>query len=453
MRSFHSVKLAAAACVVLVLLIGHPVATFQAPGAPTNLLVVIGGAAAAYYTGTLRQPTCSSASISSAISSSQSGDIVRMASACASFTATISIPNTKGILFDGNGSTFGSGSTISVDPNSTKSTRITNFTLACSSSPTLTFSGTATSAPWRMDHVTLAGSSECIETNMGAGLMDHITAVQMQWANEFIHFLGAGDTNQSTNVYWQDAITPGQSGQVYLEDSHFQTPTSQAGFAELQSYYGARIVIRFNTFDWVELDAHGGGSGVAGTRWSEIYKNTFNGNPSSPGGVADSVRAGSGIWYGNTRNSSAPNSFGFCTEGSSPGPVNSQPGRGKNMVLWPAYSFLSTGFSNDVNSCSAVGLCPDCIQFNRDVYTDINSANCTAGGSCTGGVGSGTSLPTTCTVGTAFWKTDAGGNWDTTNGTANDGALYKCTSSNAFTQYYVPYTYPSPLQSSLNSDK
>src|SRR5262249_44368407 len=97
-------------------------------GATTgNVVVSVGGVASngmtftvrasgAYYPGTLRQPTCSDASLDAAISASVSGDIVRMASACQSLTASISIPNTKGILFDGNGSTFGSGSTIRVDP-------------------------------------------------------------------------------------------------------------------------------------------------------------------------------------------------------------------------------------------------------------------------------------------------------------------------------------------------
>lgn len=417
-----------------------------------------GGGASAYYTGTLRQPTCSDASIDSAISAAVSGDIVRMASACASFTASIVIPNTKGILFDGNGSTFSSSSTISVTPNATKSTRLTNFTFTCGSSsvgsPQISFGGSTGQAKWRLDHLTINGSShECLSTNQSSGLFDNVSMRQVNWGDEFIHHNGTGDTNQATNTFWQDDLTPGQAEQVYVEDSYFQTPTSQAGFGDPQSYYGARVVYRYNTFQWVEIDAHGGGGGAAGTRWQEIYKNSFLGNASSPGGMADNVRAGSGVFWGNTKDSSAPGTFGFCTEGSSPGPVNSQPGRGKNMALFPVYSFSNGTMSNVVNDCHAVGLCPDCLQFNRDVYTDINSASCTAGGSCTAGVGSGTTLPTTCTTGVGFWKTDAGGDWDTTHGGANDGALYKCTSTNTWTSYYIPYTYPHPLQSGLDADK
>jgi len=85
------------------------------------------------------------------------------------------------------------------------------------------------------------------------------------------------------------------------------------------------------------------------------------------------------------------------------------------------------------------------VAFNRDVYRDVG-ASCPAGGNCVSGVGIGTVLPASCTTNTAFWKTDAGGNWDTTHGGANDGALYKCMSPNTWTLYYVPYTYPHPLQ-------
>lgn len=55
-------------------------------------------------------------------------------------------------------------------------------------------------------------------------------------------------------------------------------------------------------------------------------------------------------------------------------------------------------------------------------------------------------IPATCTVGAGYWATDKGGNWDTTNGTANDGALYRCTATNTWTLYYTPLTYPHPLQ-------
>lgn len=85
-------------------------------------------------------------------------------------------------------------------------------------------------------------------------------------------------------------------------------------------------------------------------------------------------------------------------------------------------------------------------------YFKADAVNCVAGGACTGGIGSGTSLPTTCTPtaagrGPFFWKTNEG-SWNS-NTDANfytgQGRLYECTASNTFTLVYTPYPYPHTL--------
>jgi hypothetical protein len=68
---------------------------------------------------------------------------------------------------------------------------------------------------------------------------------------------------------------------------------------------------------------------------------------------------------------------------------------------------------------------------NRDYHT-ADGASCTAGGACTTGVGSGTSMPTTCTTNVGFWRTD-------------ESKLYKCTATNTWTEYYSPATCPHTL--------
>jgi hypothetical protein len=138
------------------------------------------------------------------------------------------------------------------------------------------------------------------------------------------------------------------------------------------------------------------------------------------------IRAGSGVIFNNTGSTE----FFAMMEEDSGYPALYQVGRGQNQTLVPAYVWGNTL----PPALNAGGLCSNAtanmVQLDRDVYIPT----------------SGTSLPGSCNVGQGFWKTDAGGNWDTTNGTANDGALYKCTSTNQWSLYYTPYTYPHPLQ-------
>lgn len=123
------------------------------------------------------------------------------------------------------------------------------------------------------------------------------------------------------------------------------------------------------------------------------------------------------------------------------------------QALEPVREWLNTwtgvnGFpGSHVDGCIASGP----IRENRDCY-EYTTVDCVAGGACTAGIGSGTTLPTTCTEKTGFWETDAG-EWDSTNGATADGKMWECTAPNTWTAKYgdnttgLPYTYPHPLVS------
>jgi hypothetical protein len=88
------------------------------------------------------------------------------------------------------------------------------------------------------------------------------------------------------------------------------------------------------------------------------------------------------------------------------------------------------------------------IKWNRDLYQSFG-ASC-SGSTCASGVGSGpiASRPASCTAGTAYWATDEG-EWNSLNAGA-DGQLYKCSATNSWTLYYVPFSYPHPWQTGVS---
>lgn len=409
---------------------------------------------------TINAASCSNAAFSTAISAASSGDtVLGPGGTNTGGGSQLDIPSTKGLIINGGGCSINWG--FRLDPHATTSTRITNFTFTANGTglnPGAAIhvigpaSAELTRARWRIDHNTFTGSgSVIVAMEMAPGLFDHNTMSGGTAADEQIHVLGWGAT---VHTGWTTAMpstgttrAQGTDEAVFFEDNTF-TAVDSGNNAWIQAYAGARLVLRYNTFNHFKVDFHGT-AGEVGTRWWEVYKNDYHSNGGASGGSHPNVRAGSGIIFSNTTSGSVSPmpGIGLCEEDSGY-PADDQIGRGTgssgSQASDPAYTFLNTQ-TVAVNTCEAPAQ-SGMVAFNRDVYDDTQSASCTGGGTCTTGVGSGTTLPTTCTTGVAFWKTDAGGNWDTTHGGANDGALYKCSSTDTWTLYYTPYTYPHPLQ-------
>ncbi len=126
-----------------------------------------------------------------------------------------------------------------------------------------------------------------------------------------------------------------------------------------------------------------------------------------------------------------------------------------NQALEPVYIWMNSGVPSPTGGGDYYATSGGAgrITSDRDYYAQASGiqTNATTPFNGTTGTGWGTlaNRPTTCTVGVGYWATDAGGNWHTTNGTADDGELYVCktlntwgTSSDGWPYYYKPYTYP-----------
>jgi hypothetical protein len=292
-----------------------------------------------------------------------------------------------------------------------------------------------------------------------------------------------GDSAGYGDGSWANNTSLGSSGFMFFEDNTFNN-----GIAD-DCTYGGRFVMRYNTFNASSLQTHptgGAGADARGCRAWEIYNNTFTASNTSPVFDVYFLSAGTGVIWGNSaptgyenfisihsmrRDDSTyaetppPNGWGYCgtsfdgtgsawdqnTNTTTGYACIDQPGRGKgdlitgtmpnaidsatgsiswvNEALEPVYEWLDTytgapGYPDLlVNNYE-----PDVLVQNQDFYLYTASFNGTSG------VGSGlsTSLPSTCTPMVAYWANDT-------------NTLYQCASTNHWTPYYTPYTYPHPL--------
>ncbi len=116
-------------------------------------------------------------------------------------------------------------------------------------------------------------------------------------------------------------------------------------------------------------------------------------------------------------------------------PYRDQPCVGHNQVNMPCYEWLNSVPGSLVPLFHTDGAVS--VVANRDYYDYTGST------SVTNGVGAGAlaSRPASCVTGVAYFATDQG-SWNTSSNGSGNGVLYKCTSTNTWTSYYTPYTYP-----------
>jgi hypothetical protein len=259
-----------------------------------------------------------------------------------------------------------------------------------------------------------------------------------------------------------------------VEDNVFHS--TGALINAMDANQAGRYVCRFNQFtsdgNGSYLEVHGKQGGNRSVQWKEIY-----GNLKGPDAVANwpgllYLRSGSGVIFNNRapadvremiidHQRSYREDISKCDgtspeDGNTPGmsgyPCRDQIGRIRDSPftgdyapqpeLAPVYfwqNFKGAGTTQYVPEIQRAEVGVHVVE-NRDWYKQNASFDGTSG------VGSGAiaSRPSTCTTGVAYWATDEG-EWNSRS-PGLDGQLYKCTATNTWGLYYIPYTYPHPLQ-------
>ena len=344
----------------------------------------------------------------------------------------------------------------------------------------------------RIDHNTFAGqaaNSRVFEfgdnsnTSYFYGLIDHNTFTNSS-SLVFAEFYASGSGQAPpTNVR-------GTAQNMFFESNTFTISNmTNSGAGCMDSTGSPSIVWRYNTQVNCRLAAHGTTGGGGMTSW-EVYGNDLTCNS----GFTDCYRSlhhqgsGEAIAFNNVfRPSSSPSGdiinwlhyrsaspaeAGYSgvrcdgtqsIDGNRSGqygyPCRRQPGRDVTGVLQPLYFWnnrTGSGAKVDYECVNHVQspppqTCVNHVVANRDAYDEVSSFNGSAGV----GVGTLANRPGSCTPtpqsqdagkgGVGYWATDQGGNWNTTNGSQNDGALYRCSAPNTWTLHYTPYTFPHPL--------
>ena len=287
----------------------------------------------------------------------------------------------------------------------------------------------------------------------------------------------------SENAIYAKALGLGGSGAVYIEDNVF---TATYGGNFIDGNYSASYVARYNTFtvpgSGYIIEAHSLQSLInRSVRKWEFYGNSLTGvSKIGPFFIRGGTGAAffnklSGTWGSQTIRLDNVRSFtdvggtaGLCDgdslwDGNSDAtgwPCRDQIGRGPDATQWendppsvfsqtslPAYFWANKRTDGTDLLATVVNNSGNHIQTNRDYYDYNASFDGTSGTGC----GTLASRPVTCTTGVGYWATDQSCSDLTGMVGANpanpiSGTLYKCTATNTWTAYYVPYAYPHPLR-------
>ena len=345
-----------------------------------------------------RNVTCSgsiSSSLTSAISSSSSGDIINIGSGSCSASG-VSVNKTNLIIQgQGIGSTIlsSSGDVFSVSDQSANGLRITGMTVTGLNATVFFYAEGTGSTPktgiqnLRIDHCAFSGTAGYVVQSNAVnitGVADHNT-----YTGLYPFYIMGGYPDMNYSVSWP--FPTGTANAFFIEDNTFYPDGSgNAGTHQTIQNLGSSLVVRYNTFEfasastglWEIIDTHGACyQSTHGTFLLEVYNNKFK----IPSGLERSIGAEGGqlIIYNNffSSNSSWPiqiNEIAGCEGGCASGQTcSSYPCR--DQVRYSYFWGNKKNCGSDMTNCSGgsdAGVANDCssyIQLGRDYYTSQQS--------------------------------------------------------------------------------
>jgi hypothetical protein len=419
------------------------------------------------------------ASVSSCVTSASRNDTINVRAGSATWASELNLTKGVSLIGAGIGNTIITSSqnpVILIAPDATaisnsETIRVSGFTLDGNNTAgaAIQASGAASNGtkPWKtliIDDNKIqnfaATTDGCINTARGQ-TRGVIYKNIFDRCGMILRPLGNDDTVEWENPAYNQ-FTYGMADQLFFEDNtilYSSAYTGNGNSAIIQSDQGMRVVVRFNSWNVVNLnqggtdfsDTHGfqnyngSSNGQSGTFIVEYYDNTLVGSVEAGVGRMFNHRGSWGMHFDNTYTgpsnmySNVDQYNGGCTNQIVPAPISYNP------LVNNTYSFhnLSNGTelpmtSGPANACG--------------VTENNNWWNYKASFNGTVGIGRGpiASRPNTCTTGVGYWATDQG-SWNAKLPTNTSGILYKCTAPNTWTPYYTPYTYPHPLRTGSSS--
>jgi hypothetical protein len=277
-----------------------------------SIIVLIGNRADGYtVSGTKYTTNGSSSDVQAAIDAAPQGATVTIPAGTFTWGSSIKtvLISGKGLTLAGAGAsstiinaqgpTYTSQGVLQVNTSgASASTRITGIYF--SGGWTVGIEGSPGDPAYRIDNCTFDGNPSPVNPVMldvsggGWGLIDHCTFTA-GGAAEMIHDMAYGVGGTSG---WTNDVNPGTYKFVYIEDCTFICTSTSPYNTGCGSFYGAQDVIRYCSFKYSKLDRHGdsGTPSNIGTRWYEIYNDTFDAGGNNQDAYMD-LRDGSGVVF------------------------------------------------------------------------------------------------------------------------------------------------------------